>query len=51
MTVTTTPINLNVDNLIHCINRDAHETALLEAYRTQRAVRLARERGRWSECR
>lgn len=35
----TAPINLNVDNLIHCINRD------------QRNARQARERGRWSDAR
>ncbi len=46
-----TPIDLNIDNLIHCINRDAREVALLTEYRAQRAIRAARERDRWSDTR
>jgi hypothetical protein len=45
------PINLNVDNLIHCINRDQREADLLAEHRVQRAARRARERGRWSDAR
>lgn len=45
------PINLNVDNLIHCIRRDQAEADLLAKYRSQRDARGARERGRWSEIR
>lgn len=45
------PIDLNVDNLIHCINRDQAEADLLTEYRSQRNARMTRERGRWSECR
>lgn len=55
MTATNTrapsPINLNVDNLIHSINRDQAEADLLAEYRSQRNARMARERGRWSETR
>lgn len=45
------PINLNVDNLIHCIRRDQTEVDLLAEYRSQRNARMTRERGRWSEYR
>ena len=45
------PINLNVDNLIHRINRDKAEQDLWEQARANNRERAARERDRWSDTR
>ena len=45
------PINLNVDNLIHCINRDQAEADLWEQARANNRKHAARERDRWSDTR